>query len=221
MTASVRRATLASAALGAAILLTACGPAGGSGGPSRAATSAPARSSSATGARSEPETSTPSASVSPPASSPAVTAQCAPSQLKATVNTAQTGSVAGSFYVPIDFTNVSAQPCTLYGYPGVSLVTSPSGTQLGRSASRDPAVQPSTVTLAPGARAHATLNVAYAGNYDPADCRPVTAHWLRIYPPDRFTPIYAAFTAQACSVKTARLLSVYVIRPGPGIAGRP
>jgi hypothetical protein len=80
------------------------------------------------------------------------------------------------------------------------------------------------VTLAPGAMAHATLQVAAAGNYSPHACTPVTAHWLKIFPPNQPTAIYARYTVQACSAKLPHGLSsqlaVYVVWPGPGKAGQ-
>lgn len=216
MTASTaRRAVATSAMLGTAMVVAACGtatPGQGTGAGARASTSA---SASATAG-----TPTPSRSQS----ASTVAATCAPSQLKAMVDTSQSGAAAGSVYVPIDLTNVSATPCTLYGYPGVSFVTSPTGNQLGRAAIRNPAAKSATVMLAPGARAHATLQVAQAGNYEPSQCQPVTAHWLRIYPPDQFTPIYTRFTTQACSAKlpatVGTQLSIMVVRPGAGTAGQ-
>ena len=117
------------------------------------------------------------------------------------VNTAKAGGAAGSIYYPLDFTNISGSPCTLFGYPGVSFVTGQSGTQLGRAATRNPVAHPVTITLAPGDVAHATLQVAEAGNYDPAQCSPVTAHWLKVFPPDQFSAAYVRFTTQACSAK--------------------
>jgi hypothetical protein len=140
------------------------------------------------------------------------------------VAVAQGGAAAGSVYVPIDFTNTSAASCTMNGYPGVSFVTAPSGSQLGSAATRNPAAKPAVITLPPGGVAHATLQVAQAGNYSASACTPVTAHWLRIFPPNQATAIYARYDAQACSAKLpAKLgsqLAVYVVRPGAGKAGQ-
>ena len=83
-----------------------------------------------------------------------------------------------------------AAPCTLYGYPGVSFVTAPGGSQIGPAATRNPAVPRQLVTLAPGQTAHAELQVVDAENYPPADCGLVTAHWLKIYPPNQTAPVY-------------------------------
>jgi hypothetical protein len=166
--------------------------------------------------------------LSPPArasaSTGAAAAGCASPGLTAKVDTAQGGAAAGSTYVPIDFTNTSGSSCTLYGYPGVSFVTRPAGSQLGQAARRNPGATATMVTLAPGAMAHATLQVAAAGNYSPHACTPVTAHWLKIFPPNQPTAIYARYTVQACSVKLRHglgsQLAVYVVRPGPGKAGQ-
>ena len=109
------------------------------------------------------------------------------------------------------------------GYPGVSFVRSPSGGQLGNAATRNPAAPPAMVTLAPGGIAHAVLQVAEAGNYSQSACTPVTAHWLKIFPPNQVSAIYAHYDVQACSAKLpAKLgsqLDVYVVRPGAGKAG--
>jgi hypothetical protein len=139
------------------------------------------------------------------------------------VDLAEGGAAAGSNYVPIDFTNTSGSACTMEGYPGVSFVRSPSGGQLGNAATRNPAAAPAMVTLAPGGIAHAVLQVAEAGNYSQSACTPVTAHWLKIFPPNQVTAIYAHYEVQACSArlpaKLGSQLAVYVIRPGAGKAG--
>jgi hypothetical protein len=200
--------------LGTALLAAACSSSPSTSPPSPAATSsAPVASSTPVA----PPTPVPSATPS------AAAAGCASSGLKAKVDTSQIGAAAGSVYVPIDFTNTTASTCTLFGYPGVSFVTSPSGSELGRAATRVPPTA-TTVTLAPGGVAHAVIRVAQAGNYSPSDCVPVTAHWLRIYPPNQFAAIYARYTVQACSARLPHALgsqlSVYVVQPGPGKAGQ-
>jgi Protein of unknown function (DUF4232) len=166
----------------------------------------------------------------PPAASPTAgqatattAAGCASAALEAKVDVTQGGAAAGSTYVPIDFTNTSGSPCTLFGYPGVSFVASPKGGQLGQAATRNAGDMATTVTLAPGGVAHATLQVTQAGNYSRSACKTVTAHWLRIFPPDQLTAIYARYTAQACSAqlppKLGSQLAVFVVRPGPGKVG--
>jgi hypothetical protein len=140
------------------------------------------------------------------------------------VNTAQGGAAAGSVYYPIDFTNTSSSTCTLYGYPGVSFSSGRGGSQIGKPASRNPAGPPVTVTLTPGGVAHATVQVAQAGNYSKSVCKPVTAHWLKIYPPNQTAPLFVSFTIQACSHKVPSTggsqLSIYSMREGPGLRGQ-
>jgi hypothetical protein len=160
----------------------------------------------------------------PPAPAPAPTATvvagpaplppCATAGLRVSVGGAN--GAAGSIYYPLTFTNVSGAACGMYGYPGVSFVSAPDGSQLGGEAIRNSTFGPSLVTLAPGATAHASLQVVVAQNYPPAVCRPVTAHWLRIYPPSQYDPLYAQLTATTCtaSVPSGSTLGIYVVRPG-------
>ena len=186
---AARRGGATAGLLCAAAVMAACGTAtqNPSGGGSTSASASPAQSTA----------TSPAATGSGGAG---VTA-CSTSALKVAADTAKANGAAGSIYYPLDFTNVSSRPCTLFGYPGVSFVTGQSGTQLGRAATRNPVAHPVTITLAPGDVAHATLQVAEAGNYDPAQCSPVTAHWLKVFPPDQFSAAYVRFTTQACSAK--------------------
>jgi len=155
-----------------------------------------------------------------PASSPTVAPSqagaapaCATSALKVTVPKGQGNAAAGSSYYPIQFTNASGTSCTLYGYPGVSFVTAPGGGQIGPAATRNPATARQLVSLSPGQTVHAELQVVNAENYPPSGCGPVTARWLKIYPPNQTAPAYAGFTAQACS-KPEHILSVATVQPG-------
>ena len=155
-----------------------------------------------------------------PASSPTVAPSqagaapaCATSALKVTVPKGQGNAAAGSSYYPIQFANVSGASCTLQGYPGVSFVTAQGGRQIGPAATRNAAVARQLVTLSPGQTVHAELQVLNAQNYPPADCGLVTAHWLKIYPPNQTGAAYVSFTAQACA-KPKQILSVQTVQPG-------
>jgi len=168
-------------------------------------------------------TPTVSAGTASPASSPTATAaaaqagsatRCATSALKVTVPAGPGNAAAGSSYDPIQFANVSGASCTLYGYPGVSFVTAPGGSQIGPAASRNPAFARQLVTLSPGQTVHAELQVVNAENYPPAGCGFVTAHWLKIYPPNQTAAAYVSFTAPTCS-KPRQILSVQAVQPGP------
>jgi hypothetical protein len=202
----------AAALLATGALTAACGPVHGN----------TASGGSSPGGGTAPSTAPASPASSPPASSGAASG-CVSSALTAHVDVAQGGAAAGSVYVPIDFTNTSSSACTMDGYPGVSFVRSPSGGRLGKPASRNPAAAPAMVTLAPGGIAHAILQVAEAGNYSQSACTPVAAHWLKIFPPNQATAIYAHYDVRACSArlpaKLGSQLAVYVVRPGAGKAG--
>ena len=105
---------------------------------------------------SSPATPAPTTTVTVTSSAPATSASasvsssaaaCATTALKIT-QSAPNGA-AGHFYVTLVFTNTSSAPCTLYGYPGVSLLTS-AQKQIGLAAKRS-GTSFKLVTLAPGA----------------------------------------------------------------------
>jgi hypothetical protein len=121
----------------------------------------------------------------------------------------------GSSYLVIDFKNLNNSPCTLYGYPGVSLAGGKPVTQIGQAAAENPATPRQLVTLSPGGVANALLQIVDAGNYPAQKCAPVTSHWLQIFPPNQTVPIYLHYTSQACA-KPVKLLTVNVVVPGSG-----
>jgi len=151
----------------------------------------------------------PTAAPTPAGAAPA----CATSALKVRVASVPGGAAAGSSYYPVQFANISGASCTLYGYPGVSFVTAPRGSQIGPAAIRNPATAAQLVTVRPGQTVHAELQVVDAQNYPPADCGVVTAHWLKVYPPNQTAPAYVSFTAPTCS-KPRQVLSVQTVQPG-------
>jgi hypothetical protein len=135
--------------------------------------------------------------------------------LSAHVGLAQ--GTAGSIYQVIYFTNLSNSPCTLYGYPGVSLAAGSSTVdQVGAAASRTTATAAALVTLNAGQSANATLRIVEAGNYPTARCKPTATTFLQIFPPGQTTPIYLAYKSTGCSSSSVNLLSVTVLAPGTG-----
>jgi len=123
---------------------------------------------------------------------------------------------AGGTYQVIDFTNTSSTPCSLYGYPGVSLVSGPSPyKQIGLAAKRNSTTPVKLITLAPGATANALLQIVDALNYPSSACSPTKATDLRIYPPNQKAPLYVATTAQGCS-KNSQVLFVSAVAAGSG-----
>ena len=211
------------AAAGAATaLLAACGSSGSSQPASPTASSPSASSPPATSA---PATSPPAAAApaSPTAapSGDAAPAACRTATLRITLDVSQASAAAGSTYYPLNFTNTSASSCELYGYPGVSFAAASTAAakQIGVAARRDGAFGKLTVRLAPGATAHAWLRVAVAGNYPASACQPVTADWLRVYPPGETVAGYVTHTFSACSSTSTALLTVLPVRAGQALAG--
>jgi Protein of unknown function (DUF4232) len=203
------RILIALAALaGAAGLLAGCGTATPAASPSTSgpATTTPATSPSAAAAQASSPAPTPS-------SSSAGVAACATSALHVAVPSGSGNAAAGSSYYPIQFSNTSSSPCTLYGYPGVSFVGAVGGSQIGAPATRNSALAAKLISLSPGQTVHATLQVVDAMNYPSGGCGLVTAHWLKIYPPNQTAPLYVSFTAQTCS-KPKTVLSVQTVQTG-------
>jgi hypothetical protein len=155
--------------------------------------SAPASSTSATAPAVSTPTAAPSPTMTPPATAPA---GCATSAL--TVKLGAPEGYAGGTYVEIDFTNASSAACTLYGYPGVSLVTGPPYAQVGLAAERDTSSPVKLVTLAPGATATALLQIVEAQNYPSSTCSPVQATNLQVYPPNQTAQVYLPNTSYGC-----------------------
>jgi hypothetical protein len=123
---------------------------------------------------------------------------------------------AGGVYEVIDFTNTSNAPCSLYGYPGVSLVTGPPYTQVGLAAKRSTTSgQVKLITLAPGATANALLQIVDALNYPSATCGPTKAAALKVYPPNQTAPVYLPNTSTACS-KPVQTMNIGPVQAGSG-----
>jgi Protein of unknown function (DUF4232) len=159
---------------------------------------------------------------------------CATSGLEAWLGLAQTtGSASvtgtgdrlesGGTYYTLEFTNVSARACSLYGYPEVSAYAGgrAGGTQIGSAAAHDTSVRPQPVTLAPGQTAHSVLRVDSTGTFQPTACARVTAPELRVMLPDQVRPDFVPINLSACSNKGPEFMSVQAIQPRPGIPGLP
>jgi hypothetical protein len=174
-------------------------------------TASSALSSRATAAASSAASS---ASASAPASAPASSTACPTKYLSAKAGLSQ--GTAGSIYQVIEFTNISNAPCTLYGYPGVSLASGTPVTQVGAAATRTTGTAVALVTLGPGQTANALLRIVEAGNYPSGTCTPTTTTYIQIYPPNQTTPIYLSYKSTGCASSSVKLLSVSVVTPGSG-----
>ena len=146
---------------------------------------------------------------SSPAAPVARTPACTTSGLVVWMDTVGNGYAGGVAYT-LKFTNLSGHACTLYGYPGVSAVTL-SGHPLGTPVLGG-TIKPTTVTLANGATATATLQITDPANFGtvcflprqtPAPGRPgklPTAAGLRVVPPNprEFAAKVIPFPFSAC-----------------------
>jgi hypothetical protein len=110
------------------------------------------------------------------------------------IKTGEEEAAAGHSSLTLIFTNSSATPCFLQGYPGAELVTA-SGGRLGaqRSAGDDTAPAPSRVTLTPGQSASAIIGWEHfpqngSATVSSADCPGYGATTLLVTAPDQITP---------------------------------
>lgn len=136
-------------------------------------------------------------------------ASCTTSDLK--VKIGQSEGAAGSIYVTLDFTNASGSPCTMYGYPGVSLANGT--TEVSPGADRSTTNAASLVTLAAGATGNAVLQVGDAGNYPSGNCGPKPTDAIKIFPPSETTALYVPYSTSACT-KSVSQLRIGVVQSG-------
>jgi hypothetical protein len=156
--------------------------------------------------------SSPAASA-PTGAAPAGAAACSSSNLHITLGNG--GAAAGTDFTVLDFTNVGASPCTLYGFPGVSMTNS-AGAQIGAAATRNPSQASAVITLTPGAKANATLGVGNAENYPATACKPTATARLKVFPPNQTQAIEVPFSTTGCAVASAHQLSVTAVTAGAG-----
>ena len=199
------RRALTAAALICTAAVAGCASSGSS--QPAASGSTPAASSSAPAATSSSNTP---AVVAPSSSAPGTPA-CATSALQ--VKLGSSDGYAGGVYVAINFTNTSGSTCTLFGYPGVSLVTGPPYKQIGLAAKRSTSTSKKLVTLAAGATANAQLQIVDALNFPSSTCSPAKATDVKVFPPDQFTAVYLPDTSYGCG-KSVQTLFIAPIRPG-------
>jgi hypothetical protein len=203
------RRTLPAAVLAASgLALAACG--GGS------PAARPTRTVTVTASPSQSATTQPAASThaSQPTSQPVAAAPgCLTRYLNGTIGLSQ--GTAGAVEVAIVFKNLNNVPCTLYGFPGVSLAAGTPVTDVGQPSSENPSSARELVTLAPGGYANATLQIEDAGNFSASSCQPVATTWLEVIPPNQIVPLNIPYSTTGCKGST-KLLSVTAVRPGNG-----
>jgi hypothetical protein len=120
----------------------------------------------------------------------------------------------GSTAYTLEFTNISAHSCDLYGYPDVSAYAG--GQTAGTAAAHDTSVRPRPVVLAPGDTAHSVLRVDRVGG---RGCGRVTVREIRVALPPRGRPAFAPVRFPACSRKGPAFMSVQPIQARAGVPG--
>jgi uncharacterized protein DUF4232 len=140
---------------------------------------------------------------------------CTTANLVVWVNVDQGQGALGTWYYPLEFTNVSNHACRVWGYPGVS-ATDAIGKQLGDAAGRQADWPPAWVNIGAGRTVHALFGYA-AAKVSTASCKPQTATYLKVYPPDQTTARHAFFDLPSCTLPHHTYLFVSVIRPGSAI----
>ena len=198
---SMARAGRVAAALACAALAAGCSSSSSSS-TSSSGTSSPATTVTVTTTATSSATSTSTAGAA---------AACATSALK--ISQSAPNGYAGGVIVTLVFTNASGSACTLYGYPGVSLVSS-AQTQIGLAAKRS-GTAVKLITLGPGATASASLQIVDALNFPSTTCDPVKAAYLRVYPPNQTASVLLANTSQTCS-KPVQTLTINPVQAGSG-----
>ena len=198
---SLARAGRVAAVLALAALAAGCSSSSSSS-TSSSGTSSPATTVTVTATATSSSTSTSTAGAA---------AACATSALR--ISQSAPNGYAGGVIVTLGFTNASGATCTLYGYPGVSLVSS-AQTQIGLAAKRS-GTAVKLIALAPGATASASLQIVDALNFPSTTCDPVKAAYLRVYPPNQTVSVLLANTSQTCS-KPVQTLTVNPVQAGSG-----
>ena len=191
------------------VLASVAGCSSSSSSPSTPASSPSTSSPAAPSSNTAPATA-PASSLSPAATGPS---PCATSGLNVTLG--PSSGYAGGVDQTIIFTNTSGATCTLYGYPGVSLVSAPPYTQIGLAAQRSSTTPVKLITLASGATASAVLQIVDALNFGTATCSPTKAAFLRIYPPNQTAPVYLADASEVCA-QPVQTLFISAVQAGSG-----
>jgi len=200
----------------AALLLSGCGagqsagsgtasPSSSASGPSSSPTDSAASPASQSGSAGPAPTATGGAAAGPSSAAPAGPALCKAADLTPALDS-KGGGAAGSVYLQLVLTNSGAQPCTLKGFAGVSLVADATGDPIGAPATRDDSTPQADVLLAPGQAGTATLRYTQAGNYP--DCTRTPAAGFRVYPPDDKDSLFVAAPYDACSQPAINLLTI-------------
>lgn len=212
-TGCVGASTSGTASTGTAVAATTTGAGGGTG------SSAPAGGGGGTSPTAAAPSTGSGGGTGGGASANTASSTCSVRYLNGTVGSSQ--GTAGSVYVNIVFKNLNNQPCTLYGFPGVSFGKGGPGTgvtltQVGAPADKNPTVAKKLITLQPGGYAYAILQVGDAGNWPSTTCDPTPTTYLMVYPPNTTNQLYIPYKSTACAAMGVVTLHVEAVEAGTG-----
>jgi hypothetical protein len=169
-----------------------------------ATTPAPSPSSTASPSASPISSVTPSPTPTSTAAA-GTPSECSTANLAGSLD-ARGGGTAGTNYQQLILTNRSTHACTVYGFPGVSLVDA-AGVQLGSPAVRNDTTA-GLVTLAPGQSAAAAVGFPDPGNFDPGTCSAPSTN-LKVYPPNQTTALLVPLVARYCPGFSVQALAAH------------
>jgi hypothetical protein len=115
----------------------------------------------------------------------------------------------------IQVSDISARPCTLDGFPGVSAVSS-TGRQLGDAAGKG-AGKLRLITLRYGQTAHFTLDVIDVSIFSPSSCDQVTAAGLSIYAPGDYDSQFVPLELRVCGKPGLQYMTASAVLNGAGV----
>lgn len=143
------------------------------------------------------------APISSPSSTTTLSGGAAPTCLsrQLSLSTGTQEGTAGSTYATFYLTNTTTTPCSVRGFPGVSLLDA-SGNIVGQPATQDGSEGPS-VRLSPGQRARLILRVGTATRTGCDVPRPSSQ--IQVYPPDQTVPLRIPFSTASCLVTVQSL----------------
>jgi hypothetical protein len=167
------------------------------------------------------QTITKTAPTSPPGSAttslpatpttPAAPASCKSGVLAVLLGNAR--AAAGLASYPIEFENMSATKCTLYGFPSVSFTGRNYLIQVGPTATRNRRSPEHLVTIAPEGSAIALITVVDAKKY-PRHCGRTTVSGILVHPPGLTSSARLPFSGMTCVNPRYHVLTVNAAVPG-------
>jgi len=101
--------------------------------------------------------------------------------------------------------NISAKPCFVQGYGGLSYVGGGNGTQVGAPADRTPSNTPKTV-LQPGDKVRSAVSETSTAPYPKNICRPTKVDGFRVYVPDETHAFFIPHPTTGCANPKVHLL---------------